>query len=1324
MSGSLDFLQYLPRPNIPDPPPPPGWGAQALTSALRAGTSDLVGLPGEWTQRITGVSPQQNDEWRNENFWSSMASQVAGSFVPYAGALGAGWSVGRRVLPGLFSAERFAAAPIRTGAARAAVAELPFAAGRTIASPILGGDMESVALSAGIDLTIGAGIGAGAGLLWARRGGGSISPAQEAQLAQMVPAYNLTLPTQERLKVVLGFDQAARQEGPLARLLPDIEDQLRREIRTERPDGPIRMTFEGRTAAESGNLLADIYGRTQGTGRPGDIMVRRFAQASAEGFDNRQAWEAALQAANLPPNWEIATQFPRFVEPRTDAAAKRLWSNMTNNLVQAHDGWFIGRGADPEGMFMIARRIGSGPPSAQDRWFTAFTNRPGTLVADLPMMERSDRLGKFFTGLDRAESERRIAEVARVDPNSALSLYKQLEDLYPAQIEHRARKADATRYLPRWVHNLAKEYQADTSRAWTNIKGAIAPGQFQFNNAPLARNLLFKSAAIYDRAKERVGKALFGANALQGRSPAGAIALPGRGQSGGVRQTWEALEEADIPNLARVIADVDPNGLGLRRGAEGQDFDTALREALRHASDNAQAKRIEAFIRSVKAANDEALTHVNSTYRGLNMPEIAALDNRVLPHFWGGSHRWRLFDEQGRTDYMAWGRTRGEVAKHAEDAAKRLGLQKDPAGPFVQSRKEDLDEAILMRRRQRRDNVDNAGSARVPEILAKERRGVGGYMLDPDGPMPNKEELWNIVQSGVEQTEFAAADAVVKNLLGPRLAEVRAAYGPDVSQQALRRIQDMSGTQGQFAAWQNKAVERVLGTGKSGATKLAGELNRLETMFNLTFFNFGYAAVTAATPLITLMPKLGLLRTVPIENLGKYFDTLMPLGQNGVAGQVLNLPSELKMMKDGWRALRNPTQVERGMLERALKEQVIAPKFIEQEVGLKSNRAVTMQRLAKGEESLYQTAMNFIETPTRVLEEMTRAHAFTTGLRTGQLMGMQDEALYQFAKEISLRTMYGYATHDRARIFQGPMGNVAGLFKNWMLHHIGDWSAYAGEAFRRGNFRPLLWVATSTAGLGGLGALPFVRALDRFAELTGNPGVMENLYAGLNGQENPLLADAAFYGLPGLLGTSLQATAAAPFNDPTRDISFMFNIAAVSRMQAIGQLGTEALDTWRGTGGNPLQNERVWDRMWYAMTPRAMYKAMAQVENGSLMALRNGAPIYEGITDNEYLRNVFGLTPTTIARAWEANSRLWERQEAAGRAVSRYGEMLAQGMLQGSQRLQNDAVTMAILAGVDLSRVMQSAQARVRRGMTPSVPMEYIRDPDSARFMDVLGLMN
>jgi hypothetical protein len=1320
LPGLLAQQQTLIAPTVQNTP---GWLQQFISSALRSGTSELVGLPGQWTQALTGVSPEQNDQWRRENFLSGLGSQLVGAIAPYGVALRGGYALGSRVLPNLFSAERLAAAPIATGFARGVVAEAPFAVGRTIASPILGGDMEATALSAGIDLALGGAIGGGAGFLWSRRAGSNITRAQEEQLAQIMPSYQLQLPTQERLKQVLAFRQQGNLDGPLARLIPDIEEQLRREIRLERPDGPLRITFEGRTAAESNDLLADIYNRTNVR----DVAVRRFAQAGREGFADRQSWEAALNAVNLPPNWEIAVQFPRFVEPKTEEAAKRLFTRFNNTLVAVHDNWFIGRGVNPEGMFLIARRIGNGQPNINDRWFVGFTNRPSALVADLPMMERSDRLAKFFTGLDRADLQKRIAETAKVDPNNVLSLYKELEELYPATIRHAPRDKDylasAARLLPENIRKLAKEYQPLVNRLWTNIKGGIAPGQFQFNDAPLARNIMFKAAAIYDRARGRAAKALYGDETLARQGLAGAIINPKKEQIGGVRRVWEELKESDIPTLAKVIADVDPNGLGLTRGAKGQDFDTALREALKHAKDNDQAKRIEAFIRAAKAANDEAFVHVNSVRRALDMPEITALDNRVLPHFWAGTHRWRLLDEQGRTVYMAWGRNSAEVAKHADSAAAKFGLRKDPKGPFTAGRAEDLDEALLMRRRPNVEpRADDAGTARVPDILAKQRTGVGGYLLDPDGPLPNKKELWDIVQSGIEQTETAAAELVVKHLLGPRLAEVRAAYGPEVSRQLLRRIQDMSGTQGPFSAWQNKAVEKMLGTGKNGATKLAANINRVETAFNLTFFNMGYNVLNALTPLITLGPKLALLRTVPVEQLGRYFDTIPALAQNGVRG-ILNIPSPMKLMKDGWRAMREPTQLERAMFNRALKEQVIAPKFIEQEVGLKSARADSIRRIAQGEDSLFETAMNFVETPSRVIEEMTRGHAFATGLRVGQIIGFKGEALYQFAKEIAYRSMYGYATHDRARVFQGPIGNVAGLFKNWMLHHIGDWSAYAGEAFRRGNFRPLLWVGTSTAGIAGLGGLPFVQGLDRFQAATSNPGIMETLYAALNGQENPLLADAAFYGLPGLLGISLQSAGAAPFNDPSRDISFLFSIAALRRAEALANFGEEFINTFIATGGNPLQNERVWDRAWYAMTPRTIYKAMAQVENGALRALRNGAPIYEGITLGQYISNMFGLTPTAIARAWEANSALWERRDRAAAAVSRFGETLAQGFLQNNQKLINDSIAQAIAAGVDISRVLQSAQVRMVRGMLPTVPYDYISDPDNARFMDVLGLL-
>ena len=1307
------FAAQLPAP--PEPPPPPGWGAQFASSALRAGTSDLVGLPGTWTQGITGVTPEQNDQWRRENLLASLGSQVAGAIGPYGLATNIGLRLGARALPGLFSAERLAAAPVTVAAQRGAVAEIPFAAARTIASPILGGDVEQTALNAGLDIALGGAIGGGVGFLWGRRASNNTTNAgQEQRLAEMVPAYDMQLPAQERLKILTGLRPGAA-EGPMATLVPDMEQQLRRQIRMEEPTGVPRLTIEGRSASESGDLLSDVYG----SGR--DVAARRIGEASTKAYRSPTEWQEALRATGLPENWETVTQFPRILEPKSEEAAKRLFARFNGNLTAAHDNWFIGRGMDPDGMFVIARRIGSGPPSINDRWFTGFTNRPSALVTDLPMMERADRLGRFFSGVDRTELNKRVADTAKVDPTSAISLYDDLEKAYPARLEQNARTTDSLRLLPEWTRNLAKEYQPGVNQLWTHAKGVIAPGQQQFNNQPLARNVLFKSAAIYDRGKERVGRVLFGESALQGRSPAAAIGLPGRGQSGGVRAAWEALEESDIQAFARTVAKIDPNGKGLKAGARGQDFETALRAALGDLSDNAQAARVGALIRAAKAANDGAFAHNNLVRQTLGMTEIKALDNRVLPHYWGGSHRWRLLNADGNTEYMAWGRTTAELNKHADDAAARLGLTKDPKGGFVSGRAEDLDEALLMRRRPRVEPTE-VGDARTPEILGKQRRGVGGYMLDPDGPLPNKSELWQIIQSGVEQTEMNAADLTVKQLLGPRLADIRAAYGPDVSNQVLRRLQQMSGTQGAFSAWQNKAVEKVLGTGKNGATKLAGNLNRVESMFALTFFNFGYAAINAATPLVSLAPKLALLNTVPVENLGRYFDTMMTYGENGAQG-FLNLPNPMKLMKDGWRAMRQPTQMERGMFERALREQVIAPKFIEQEVGLKSNRAVTLQRIAKGEDSLYETAMNFIETPTRVIEEMTRAHAFATGLRTGQIIGFRDEALYQFAKEISNRTMYGYATQDRANLFQGPLGNVAGLFKNWMLHHIGDWSAYAGEAVRRGNFKPLLWVGTSTAALGGLGALPFVQGLDRFQRWTGDAGVMQSMYSAMNGEQDPWLADAAFYGVPGLFGTSLQGTASAPFADPTRDIAFMFNVAALNRAQAIGQLGAEAINTWRGVGGNPLQNERVWDRMWYAMTPRTMYRAMAQVEDGALKALRNGAPIYEGITFDEYFRNTFGFTPTVIARAWEANSRAWENRDRMARATGRYGEMLAQGIVQGNQRMVNDAIANATLAGVDLSRVMQSAQTRVRTNALPSVPMEYVRDPDSLEFMNVLGLL-
>ena len=81
MSGSLApiTLESLMGPTPNAASTPPGAFAQFASSALRSGTSEMVGLPGEWVQGLGLPGPAENDAWRDRNFLGSVLSQLVGA---------------------------------------------------------------------------------------------------------------------------------------------------------------------------------------------------------------------------------------------------------------------------------------------------------------------------------------------------------------------------------------------------------------------------------------------------------------------------------------------------------------------------------------------------------------------------------------------------------------------------------------------------------------------------------------------------------------------------------------------------------------------------------------------------------------------------------------------------------------------------------------------------------------------------------------------------------------------------------------------------------------------------------------------------------------------------------------------------------------------------------------------------------------------------------------------------------------------------------------------------------------------------------------------
>ena len=294
---------------------------------------------------------------------------------------------------------------------------------------------------------------------------------------------------------------------------------------------------------------------------------------------------------------------------------------------------------------------------------------------------------------------------------------------------------------------------------------------------------------------------------------------------------------------------------------------------------------------------------------------------------------------------------------------------------------------------------------------------------------------------------------------------------------------------------------------------------------------------------------------------------------------------------------------------------------------------------------------------------------------------------------------------------------AAGLFKTWMFNYLADFGMYGREALK-GNYQGLLWSTAGVGAIAGVGGLPLYTLADSFQKMFTQKPLVENLYGAL-GTDN---GDALFYGMPGLLGVSIQGSAGAPLNDPIRDMTFLFNLTALDRARRIGAMGGEMWNQWASGGTNPMESDRSWDMMTYALGPRTLYKAMAQVEDGALKSIRNGRPIMEGVTDNEWLLNTFGLTPTRIARAWETSETLWADQEKRRTRTSDFGDAFSEAWQRNDTRAMNEVVSRAMLSGVDVSTVMQSAMTRMRDTMRPQMPYDYLRLPGAVERMQTMGV--
>lgn len=1325
MSGSLQpvTLESLMGPTPNAASTPPGAFANFLGSALRSGTSEMVGLPGEWVGDVNlpGVgqlpTPAENDAWRDRNFVGSVLSQLVGAVPGYlasamvTGPIAAAAPVARAApwAARAFQGAHIAAQPVRALATQGVLTTLPISAARLALTPVLGGDLERTAASVGLDLAGSAVLGGAFGAFRGMRVG-QVADDFERQLTQRLPDYNPNAPVQERLGTLLEA-QPGFTDPDMSTILSRTIDGLRQTVRNESAPavgkrgwlGPLEGE-EAMNAATTAQLRADLgrlFRVTRNTDDTSQFRVQTLTRSERSGFPTSDDWRAVAAEVPLPENWEQWLQYPRVVTAR-GAEGARVANNIRAHLGESvGDGWFIRREANQD-LFVMARKMDG------DRWFLTRTNSPEKLVPLAGALRRGDKLTRF---VGQAEENLFGKAMGGVPETDVLRMVHEGSTQRPPGLRRAKPTWDLLEHFPTPVQNIAKELQPLKDELWRRFKSVAAPTQARFKDRPLLSWVVQQAGAAYQIAQGKAARALHGTRPTT-TSPLRQI-MQGLPDQGGLRKLFDGMKDGDAALVQRWAS---------VREAGKLDLETSLAQAFDDVP-NAVRQRVEPVIREWDRVSGEAFAEQVRTAQLTGTPVPKQVEGYALPHTWVGDWRQRIFTEDKRT-HVVGGRTQGEAFDTANRWVEANGGRLEARGPFQTDRSGDFELARELGTR-RLYPSEKVGVGTPGNVRTRKATPTGGYQGDPNGPALTTEELWKIMSTDVELKYRDIAQRSVDRVLAQGyLPEVKSRYGQASAREGVEVLRTMKGEQGTFSRWQNQAMS-VLDPllGKNSASKIAAGWNAAEAHLAFGFGNLAFPATNAVTFLQTVAPKMALFRQMGMregsERAMQLFDFAPSFGPNGLPDGAFASISPTKLGSAALRDMTNPSPKAMQMFNRATEEGVIAARLQDEYLGQKSRIGRSFQKAMAGENpvsNLIEGAAGInMAIPHRV-EELTRAHTFFTWLRAGELMNLTDDSLYEFARRGTWQTMYGYAQADRPRMFTGPIGMMGGLFKNWMFNYISDLGMYSREALR-GNYSGLLWALGSSAAFAGAGGLPLYAAVDQFSRMLGNKPLVEELYGGL---DSTRAADAIYYGLPGLLGVSLQGMMAAPFNDPRRDLTFMFNAVALDRARKIGQVGGEVWSRWGAGGENPLMYDRTWDQLVYSMGPRSLYRLFAQVEDGALKSIRNGRSIIEGVTPLERGLNAVGLTSTNIARAWETSETLWEDQERRRSLTSGFAEAYSQAMSAQNQQAMSQVINRAIASGVDLSSVMQGAMLRQRNLALPQIPYDYLRTPGAAQRMEAM----
>lgn len=1284
-------------------------------------------------QSLIGEKPPEDvAQWQAENPWSSLGTALVGSAPWYAAGAGVGGAALRAVAPGVGRAlgvggALAARAPVTAAAGRLAAELVPFEAARLAGAAAFAQNPEALsdtALSAGLDIATAGLFGGGAQFLRGLRRP-TVADAGE-KVKELYPDFDPTISAQEQIQRLRTLRSTLGEKD--AEHLARIDDALIDRMNTVRWEGTSEKNYITDFVGGGDAKEFRRFFKTQQTDKDGaSIQRRRFMTRDTGGFKSENDWINAWKEAGLDDDAFGYVQFPRHVSFGKEAGAQDFQKSVQKSLLPVANGWWLRQETD-SGLFVMAKKVLGGGDTATpaDKWVLFKTTEPNKFVGADVVTGSANKAAVFMTKVQRKMDEAARAELLKSAPDALLGIDTAFTTAIPRQkyaqtihpLADRAREM-----LPQDLQNATREVQAQLGDAWTWAKGLVAPAQAQFRKAPQAEYVRLRAQNLYTGADAKANMNLYGD---QWSEPTGNLykGILGKRKVGGLKGAVDALEEADMPLITGIIN----QRLGLTEaetllGSVGAD----------------QRKRVLNFLKTADDAQAKMMGEVTGTQKYIGKTPTELLPGHYgVPHTWRGTRRMRVEDELGRTLGYGGGRTDQEAIDEARALIQRLGKGR-LAWKQAQTADstDDLLRSDMVGRMQRKQSPIFDKLAQKVPLTHLERQEMLGWIGETK-PF-TKDELFDVMAAHTRRQYKYVADMLVRKELAADVIEAGRLYGREVFDQLNYRLAKMSGAKGTFDRATNELADRLFAPalGKNSADKIAGTMNQIEFHLSLLAGNLAFPVMNALTFVQTVLPKIALTLRTPPERLQEFMHFTPAFDKAGRPAGVMSVFEPWKIAKAGFRSLSKPTAEEREIFQRGARDGVVAPRYVEEFLGEKSRTALSIGTVLRGKAPVSGLLKAITEWPAAKTEEFSRAHALMTGYHLGKrLFGIDgkmspkdNELLYQFSRQFAHRTMYQYSTADRAKIFNGPIGGMAGLFKNWMFHNIADFGTYTKEALKHGNVMPLLWAMGGTAGVAGVGGVPMFELVNAATKLATDRSLMDHIYQAWDPPEgnvgNP--ADALYYGLPGLLGISLQSSASGPFNNPIKDVNFLFNMAVLDRARKIGQFFGDTYKQWEA-GNNPLESDRTADLALYAFAPRTLYKAFAQVEDGALKSIRNGRPIVdvEGMKvagiDTNWLTNAFGFTPTKIARAYEVSEELHKDQQKMRDLTMQYGEAYARAWERGDQEAMSFVLSRALANGADVSRMMKSAVTRVQDQRRALLETEFRTLPDAYARMQSMGL--